>query len=268
MAATMHAATTRAAHAGGTRFVRPFVQRFVRPLFQHFEWLVAAALVSAVVIAAAVSRPDWGDFVSARVGVVHLEGDYRHLDRLRVERIFERLYELRLFAVDLHAVERAFEDIPWVRHATVRRIWPATLQVELEEYEAVAYWGRDALLSADGEIFTPPLSKRRELPLFEAPPGRERAVLAFYRGLAPELDAAGARIAVLREDERRSWSVQLAGGPHLTLGRSHSQELLHERVRRYAAARRAGFAGFTADACVDLRYADGFALRKRGERPC
>lgn len=260
MAATMHAATTRAAPGGGT----PFVRR----LAQHFEWLVAAALVAAVVIAAAVSRPDWGGFVSAKVGVVRLVGDYRHLDRFRVERIFDRLYELRLFAVDLHAVERAFEDIPWVRHATVRRIWPATLQVELEEYEAVAHWGRDALLSADGEIFTPPLSKRRELPLFEAQPGRERAVLAFYRNLAPELEAAGARIAALREDGRRSWSVQLAGGPHLTLGRAHSEALLHERVRRYAAAQRAGFAGFTADACVDLRYADGFALRKRGERPC
>ena len=266
MAATMHAARTRAAR--GTPFMRHFARHFARPLVRPFalrlEWLIAAALVAAVVTAAAVSRPDWGDFVSAKVGLVRLEGDYRHLDRFRVERIFERLYELRLFAVDLHAVERAFEDIPWVRHATVRRIWPATLQVELEEYEAVAYWGRDALLSTDGEIFTPPLSKRRELPLFEAPPGRERAVLAFYRGLAPELEAVGARIAALREDERRSWSVQLAGGPHLTLGRSD----LAGRVRRFIGARRAGFAGFTADTCVDLRYADGFALRERGERPC
>jgi len=259
MAATMHAAATRAARTGGASSVRSFISRFAR-----VDRLVAAALVAAVVIAAAVARPDWGGFVSGKVGVVHLEGDYRRLDRLRVEKIFERLYELHLFAVDLHAVERAFEDIPWVRHATVRRIWPATLRVELEEYEAAAHWGRDALLSTDGEIFTPPLPRRRELPLFDAQPGRERAVLAFYRALAPELAAAGARIEALREDGRRSWSVQLAGGPHLTLGRAD----LPARVRRFIAARRAGFAGFTAGACVDLRYADGFALRERGERPC
>ena len=252
MAATMSAAKTGAVSAGRTWFAR------------RFEWLILAASLSAVLIAAVVSRPDWGGLVSAKVGLVRLEGDYRHVDRFQVERIFGRLYERRLLAVNLREVERAFEEIPWVRHATVRRIWPATLQVELEEYEPVAYWGREALMSADGEIFTPPLSKRHELPLFEAPPGRERDVLALYRQIAPELDAAGARIAALHEDERRTLRLQLAGGPQLTLGRAN----LRDRVRRFGHAYRAGMDAFAGDVCIDLRYPDGFATRARGEGPC
>ena len=44
------------------------------------------------------------------------------------------------FSVDLVAVREAFEKLPWVRHAQVRRRWPDTLELRLEEHQAVAYW--------------------------------------------------------------------------------------------------------------------------------
>src|SRR5678815_984608 len=35
--------------------------------------------------------------------------------------------------LDLAAVRRAFESVPWVRHAVVQRVWPNRLRVRLED---------------------------------------------------------------------------------------------------------------------------------------
>lgn len=233
-----------------------------------FEWLTVGAGAAAVVVAALVYEPEWRDLASGKIEVVRLTGEYRHIDRFRVERIAERLYEQRLMAVDVHEVARALGEIPWVRKAVVRRTWPATLEIRLHEYEAVAYWGRAALLSRDGVVFAPALGQPYDLPLFEAPLQRRHEVLAFYRQVAPLFAAAGAKVAALAQGRRGSWSLRLADGTRLMLGRDH----LHARVRRFVAARTAGFDVARA-ACIDLRYPDGFAARAatapaRGETTC
>ena len=229
-----------------------------------FEWATLGLAASAVIAAAIVYRPDWRALASAKIEVVRLTGEYRHIDRFRVERIVEHLYERRLMAVDVHEVARALGEIPWVRTAVVRRVWPATLAIRLYEYEAVAYWGRGALLAADGTVFAPPLGQPYDLPLFEAPRARRREVLAFYRRMAPLFDAAGDKIAAVGLDRRGSWSLRLADDTRLVLGR----ERLDARARRFLGARHAGFDAPRGAACMDLRYPDGFAARARGETPC
>ncbi|HSQ71907.1 MAG TPA: FtsQ-type POTRA domain-containing protein, partial [Rubrivivax sp.] len=64
------------------------------------------------------------------------------------------------FSVDLQAGRAAFESVPWVRRAVVRRIWPDVLAVRLEEHRAAALWegpepgrGADRLVNAQGEVF-------------------------------------------------------------------------------------------------------------------
>ena len=50
------------------------------------------------------------------------------------------------FSIDLDAARAAFEQVPWVRRAVVRRVWPNRLAVTLEEHEAAAVlaWRRSA----------------------------------------------------------------------------------------------------------------------------
>ena len=60
------------------------------------------------------------------------------------------------FAVDLDRLRDRVEALPWVARAEVRKQWPDTLLIRVIERKAVARWGEDRLLSADGEIFTAP----------------------------------------------------------------------------------------------------------------
>ena len=49
------------------------------------------------------------------------------------------------FAVSPIEVRSALEALPWVRRASVRRVWPDRLEVTLEEHVAFARWGEQAL---------------------------------------------------------------------------------------------------------------------------
>jgi hypothetical protein len=45
------------------------------------------------------------------------------------------------FTVDLKAAQHAFEQVPWVQEAQVRREYPNGLRVALKEHVAEAFWG-------------------------------------------------------------------------------------------------------------------------------
>ena len=76
--------------------------------------------------------------------------------------------------------------MPWVRHASVRRVWPNALAVTLEEYKPLGTWGSDQLVSVDGELFTANQGELEEdLPAFDGPDGTAqgsgRALSRLYR---------------------------------------------------------------------------------------
>ena len=50
------------------------------------------------------------------------------------------------FTVDLDDARELFESVPWVRHATVRRIWPNVLRVQIEEQQPLALWNENLSL--------------------------------------------------------------------------------------------------------------------------
>jgi cell division protein FtsQ len=57
------------------------------------------------------------------------------------------------FAVDLAEVRAGLERLPWVRRVAVRRVWPAGLEITVEEHVALARWGDEALVNTQGERF-------------------------------------------------------------------------------------------------------------------
>ena len=72
------------------------------------------------------------------------------------------------FSVDLGRVRAAFEAVPWVRNAVVRRDFPNRLQVLLQEHQAVAYWGGDAesrLINSFGLDYRTLTSRNAALPI-------------------------------------------------------------------------------------------------------
>ena len=175
------------------------------------------------------------------------------------------------FTLRLGQARRAFESVPWVRHATVRRIWPNRLAVRLEEHRPVALWGggeaaTDKLVNSYGEVFEANLGDVEDdgLPTLQGPDGSAQRVLALLQRLAPVLAPIEASVETLALSGRGSWRAELDSGAHIELGRGSDDEVV-ERARRFVATLPQVIARHQRPLeYADLRHHDGYAVRLQG----
>jgi len=177
--------------------------------------------------------------------------------------------EGNFFTTDLEEVKSAFEAVPWVRRASVRREWPATLVVTLEEHVPFATWGDDGrLVSVHGEVFTANLAEAEEdgeLPALSGPGGSEREVVARFRDLGQWLAAVQLAPRILRLSERYAWTARLDNGMTVELGREQHGKTMQERVERLVSVYPQLRARLQERMeSVDMRYPNGLALRASG----
>lgn len=239
----------------------------VRLMHAGANALYALVLLAVVVVALGrLAQAPWFSFRH-----LSIEGEAQHTTDLLV-----RMYALpRLaggyFTMDLKKAREAFEAVPWVRRAVVRRVWPNQLVVELEEHHPVAYWerdnGDDQLVNAQGEVFDVNLSDVEDdnLPTLRGPQGSAPLVLDMLQRLAPVFTPLGASIDKLALSERGSWRLTLDRGTVLELGRGEPGEVL-QRTQRFAGTvtQITSRFGHRPVEYADLRHSEGYALRLVG----
>ncbi|EJN02862.1 cell division protein FtsQ/DivIB [Herbaspirillum sp. YR522] len=173
------------------------------------------------------------------------------------------------FTTDLTAVRSAFEAVPWVRRALVRREWPDRLVVKIEEHRALGTWGEDGkLLSQKGDVFTANLAEAEDdgdLLEFDGPEGSEAQVVArlaqFRQWFAPlKLEPESLQLS-----NRYAWTLRMDNGMTVELGRDQGDAVLKERVDRLVAVYPQLMQRLQGKIeNVDLRYPNGLALKADG----
>lgn len=189
---------------------------------------------------------------------LRVTGDARHIKREQVEVIARRDIQGTFFTFDIERVRGAFEKLPWVRKADVRRQWPDGIEVVIEEHQPLARWGENALVNQQGDVFEGVY--QGALPQLNGPEGASQEVARQYEVFRRELAAVGRIPVQVSLSPRRAWQVRLDNGTTLEVGREH----VSARLARFLAAYPQTIAplGHHAD-YVDLRYANGFAVRVR-----
>jgi cell division protein FtsQ len=162
------------------------------------------------------------------------------------------------FATSPDDLRGALEQLPWVRSASVRRIWPDTFEVQLEEHVAFARWGGDALVDIYGEKF--PGRTTQVLPQLSGPDGMESEVTKRYINFSKIAAPLGAPLERVVLTARFAWQLRLANGLNIMLGRD--ADAAEGRLRRFVEVfdSTAGIIN-KKNEYVDLRYPNGFALR-------
>lgn len=229
---------------------------------QLLTWLanlltaLALILFFYAVVYLAVNSPL---FPVRKIGV---EGDLDHVTKKQLEYVIRNELKGTFFTLDLVKTRQAFEKLPWVRRVDVRRRWPDRLEVNIEEHQAVARWGTEALLNSHGETFD--AASNDPLPVFEGPDGSEKQVLEGYQQFRQALAATGRQPTRVWLSARRAWRLELDRHLVLEIGREDAGQ----RVERFAAAYADSLArlGGNVD-YVDLRYPNGFAVRLPEYRP-
>ena len=196
--------------------------------------------------------------------------DLRHVSQSTVRTAALPRIKGNFFTADLNAVRQAFEAVPWVRKASVRREWPDMLIVKLEEHQPLGTWGEDGrLLSAKGDVFTANLAEAEEdgrLAQFFGPDGSERDVLARYRELQEWLKPLGLVPESVQLSGRYAWTLRLNNGMTVELGRQQNETTLKSRVDRLVGIYPQLLTRLQDNRIesVDMRYPNGFALKAQG----
>ncbi len=218
--------------------------------FANVLYVGAGALLAYALLAWLVSLPV---FALHRVDV---RGELRHVGGESIKLVANRGVRGNFFTVELDQVRTAFEKLPWVAEARVSRRWPDTLIVELVEHVPLAHWNDGKLVSTEGEVFN--VAADAALPRLSGFEGSGREVAEAYRRYGEILAPLGVRIEELNLSPRRAWRLKTDSGLEIALGRKDVEPRLKRFADQYQKiSERLG----AAPAYVDLRYADGFAVK-------
>ena len=185
----------------------------------------------------------------------------RHAPREAIERVLRRQIDGNFFGARIGELRQALEQVPWVRRVEVRRVWPDRLEVTLEEHVALARWAAGGAVNTYGERFAG--SAGEDLPLFVGPDGSEGELAARYPRFVGLLEPLGAPLERVVLTPRYAWQVRLGNGLNLMLGRD--ADLAEKRLARFVELYDKTLGQMPGrHEYVDLRYANGFAVRVKG----
>ncbi len=168
-----------------------------------------------------------------------------------------------LLFLDVAAARRSLEATPWIAHASVRKLYPGSLEIAIEEREPFAVWqlsGKLSIIAADGTVLGP-LGVRPSpgLPLVVGPGAAQRAqdflaVVDRHPQLREQL-----RASILVAERR--WNLKLKNGLDVRLPENDVPRALEtlaalERDRKI----------FSRDvAAIDLRLPERVTVRLSDE---
>ena len=226
-------------------------------LLRIAAWVLAVTLVGLPV--AAVLN---GWIAGSRWPMQHLivTGEFRQVSDGRVRNAVLPLVQNGFFAVDLARVREVLSKLPWVQRVEVRKRWPDRLEVSLVEYKPLARWGKDRMLSENGDLFPVPMGLVSRLPLFEGPDTRAAELMAFHSQARPLFLGSGLQVSIIRLSARGSWNLTLSDGTEIEVGRGDPQLRLARFARMLPRLERADPRQLQR---ADLRYTNGFALTWR-----
>jgi cell division protein FtsQ len=235
--------------------------------------LTAAVLVSACLLLLLAAGAWWAlRHPLFAIAAITVQGDVAHNNSVTLRANVAPKLAGNFFTVNLDRARQAFEAVPWVRQAVVRREFPNRLRVQLQEHRAAALWGADGetrLVNNLGEVFEVNAGdvEPDELPRLSGPQEQSAQVLAMYAVLRPLFDPLDLGVDRLALTARGSWHLELDTGGVIELGRGTPEEVA-ARTQRFVhtLTQVTSRYGRRPEALIsaDLRHGDGYAVRLRG----
>ncbi|MEA3291654.1 MAG: FtsQ-type POTRA domain-containing protein [Pseudomonadota bacterium] len=262
--------------------------------------LVSLLVVGALVLFALDRLLSPAEF---HIEKVRVSGAVEQVDATEVEKRIWQTLRGNYFALDLERLEAAVETLPWVYGAAVRRRWPGSLLVEVDEVQPVAKWGDGRWLNVTGDLVQLPDGTELEaLPRLSGQTGEEAKLWSRFRAWQGLMVANGAVLRTLELDERGTWTLRFGLSPlaaSLAPAAKDTESLSSKEAAEGQAAKAAGAPAVQPDTkrevkivarseevdrqlarfvkalkftfldqleqidYVDLRYPNGFAIRWR-----
>jgi cell division protein FtsQ len=225
-------------------------------LLKLIAWAIAITLVALPIVGVLN-----GWFASDRWPVTKLDvhAEFNHVSAEQIRASVAPHLSEGFFAVNLADVRAAVAKLPWVERAEARKRWPDGIELTVYEQQPYARWGDERLINRHGKVFSVSGTEGLQgLPELSGPDDRLDEVIQFHADCLKEFTGSGLIVTAVALSPRGGWTIRLASGAAIAVGRDHPRE----RLARFLDAWPKLAAGRTeTPAYVDLRYANGFAVR-------
>lgn len=190
---------------------------------------------------------------------VRMDVQWQQLSEAEIRLILQDSMGKGFFDTDVARIKADVEQYPWVAQASVKRIWPDTLTLQITEHVAIARWGDRQLLNQFGETFAPAdISNASHLPRLQGPAESQFQVMQQFQQFSQIMFPAGLKITELTLSSRGSWDLVVNETLEIAVGRSDFTEKLERFVDFYV--RQSNVESFEA---IDLRYGNGIAVKSK-----
>ena len=195
---------------------------------------------------------------------IAIEGKFENLVQGEVENTVKSVLHGGYFTVDINGIQQALMRLPWVEEVSIRRQWPAGLNISVIEKQAIAYWGKDRLLSSKGELFLPDsVNHESTMPYLDGPDNLHKSVWVFLQETNQKVKNLDVVVKRLVLDKRRSWEMQLSNNVVIRLGREDTDNRLQRFIKVFNLGNAPKMQHIES---IDLRYPNGFAMRMKNTK--
>jgi cell division protein FtsQ len=198
------------------------------------------------------------------ISKVQVVATYEHVDPAALQKVIVAHLGNNFFDVNMAGLKEDVLALPWVQEIAIRRKWPDTIIIHVEEHKPIAQWKKNALLGVNGRLFTPPRNSFPQgLPLLVGPEVEVQEIIKGYQQMYRLFQPIGLRITRLEVNEQNNWLMVLnertlvyLGNENILLRAQNLAAVYPKIVATYPNRRLES---------LDLRYRNGVAVRWVGE---
>ena len=201
--------------------------------------------------------------VHSPIKQVVMKGETKQLGGIALQAMVEPYFKNGVLQVSLERLKQALTANQWIRHVALKRVWPDTLEIEIEEKTPIARWGKALIMDAQGGLFSPPtVLSLADLPYVNAPKNFQESVYRFMQALYQTQQLDRHMLVSLGYHASLGWSLILGTGAEIHL----DQPLTIEQAKRLGRALKVirQEKGLNKLRLLDARYANGFVVTYRG----
>ena len=161
--------------------------------------------------------------VSRPIANISIKGDFQWVGKGAIQELIADKLNGNFVDINLLELKQHLELNPWVKAASVQRVWPDGMVVEIREQRPIARWGSSAYINESGTIIEiTGNSQLAHLPIFHGDETLSRQITKTYVEMTEMLSGHGMSIVGIDVDATMAWTLSLASGIEIKMGQYDS----------------------------------------------
>ena len=209
-----------------------------------------------------------------------VNNDNPNIDKQEIQQAIKSTLNGTTLSTDLKKMVELILDNPWIEQVVIRRVWPNTIVLRVQERRLIALWNSKFLISEFGEVTNIPVSDYKKvekksgcyLMRIEGPKDFLSKIVTRAEKTNNLLANINKKLSHLILTEQFSWEAKTTGGMTLRFGGEDLQGPMFYRLENFtksysSLANKLAEKGIRSPEIhyVDLRYAKGFAIKTKNK---